>query len=186
MSKTIIAFGHHKNVGKDQIIKFCIDILRPRTKSMRLLRRGFADKIYELAHSIYGWAGFREREYYARHPEAKNDVLLNGKTVRTVLIELGQHIRKYDDQVWVNANLRSDDFEVLFLSDLRFPTEFKAVRDLGGHLIRITRPGLPKPTDEADTALDGYEDQWDDLVENNECLNKLYKEAQRIVNRYVP
>lgn len=185
MKKTIIAFGHQKSVGKDEIIKFCIDILRPKTRALRILRRGFADKIYDLCHSLYGWAGFKTREYYARNTAAKNDVLDNGYTVRALLIALGQHIRKFDDSVWVNANLRSDDFDVLFLSDLRFPTEFKAVKDLGGTLIRITRPGLDTPTDEADTALNGWEKAWDDHVENDQCLNKLYKEAERVINRYV-
>lgn len=184
--KKIVAFGHQKGVGKDTIIKYCIDILRPQTKNLRIVRRGFADKVYDVCHHLWGWAGFREREFYARNHAAKNDLLANGKTVRQMLIEVGTPVmRAYDDNVWINAALKADDFDILFVNDLRFPNEFKAIEELGGHLVRVTRPGLPVPTDIADTALNGWEDRWHDSVENNECLNKMYAEAKRIVNRYV-
>lgn len=185
MSKIIVAFGHQKYVGKDTLIKFCIDVLRPKLRGKRIVRRGFADKLYDMCHSLYAWAGFQPRTYYADHPYAKKNVLANGKTVRDILIEVGNHMRKYDSDVWINANLRTDDFDVLFVSDLRFPNEFLHCESVKGTLIRVTRPGLEEPTDEADTALNGWEDRWHDLVENNDGLHKLHAEAERIVDRYV-
>lgn len=184
MSK-IIAFGHQKGVGKDEIVKFCFDILRPRSRALRIVRRGFADKMYDMLHQLYDWAGFRERAYYAQNPKAKSDMLLTGKTVRQMLIEYGQHLRKMDNDIWVNATLRSLDFDVLFVTDLRFPHEFESIKKLGGTVIRITRPGLEVPTDEADTALNGWEDQWHDEVHNDGDLGKLHSEAERIVARYL-
>jgi hypothetical protein len=184
--KKIIAFGHQKYVGKDTLIKFCIDILRPKLRAKRIVRRGFADKVYDICHIMYSWAGFQPRTYYADHPYAKKNVLANGKTVRDLLIEIGTPVmRAYDDNVWINAALKTDDFDILFVSDLRFPNEFEAIEKLGGTLIRITRPDLPAPTDIADTALNGWEDRWHDLVENNDGLNKLHAEAERIVDRYI-
>jgi hypothetical protein len=185
MKKIIVAFGHQKETGKDSIIKFCIDVLRPKLRAKRIVRRGFADKVYDICHMLYGWAGFQPRSYYAEHPYAKKNMLDNGKTVREVLIDIGQHLRKYDNDVWINCALRTDDSDVLFISDLRFPTEFLHCEAVGATLIRITRPGLETPTDEADTALNGWEDRWTDIVENNDGLHKLHAEAERIVDRYV-
>lgn len=181
----IVAFGHQKNVGKDELFKYCMDILRPQTRALRIIRRGFADKLYDFCHAMYGWAGFRPREYYVRHPSAKSDLLETGVTVRDLLIKMGNFLRQFDAPIWINGNIKAGDFDILFITDLRFPNEFDAVEKLGGHLIRVTRPNLPVPTDEADTALNGWEDRWHDLVENNECLSKLYKEAERIVHRYI-
>lgn len=184
--KKIIAFGHQKYVGKDTIIRFCIDILRPKLRGKRIVRRGFADRVYDICHLLYGWAGFQQRSYYVEHPYAKNNTLANGKTVRQLLIEIGTPVmRSYDDDVWINAALRNDDFDILFISDLRFPNEFQAIEKLGGTLIRVTRPNLEPPSDIADTALNGWEDRWHDLIENNDSLNKLHAEAERIVERYI-
>lgn len=185
MQPKIIAFGHQKHAGKDEMFKFCLDILRPQMRAKRIIRRGFADKLYDFCHVMYDWAGFKSREYYARHPEAKNDMLSIGITVRDLLIKMGNHLRQYDPNIWINGNIKSMDFDILFITDVRYPNEFEAIEKLGGKLIRVTRPGLEAPTDEADTALNGWEDRWHDLVENNECLGKLYKEAERIINRYV-
>jgi hypothetical protein len=184
--KKIIAFGHQKFTGKDTIIRYCIDVLRPILRGKRIVRRGFADRVYDICHLLYSWAGFQPRSYYVEHPYAKNNVLANGKTVRDMLIEIGTPVmRAYDDNVWINATLRSDDFDVLFISDLRFPNEFQAVESLGGTLIKIVRPDLPTPTDIADTALDGWDERWHEIIENNDSLNKLHAEAERIVHRYI-
>lgn len=174
----IIAIGHHKNVGKDKFITFCIDILRARTRGVKIARRGFADKIYELCHSIYGWAGFRTKVYYDEHPECKNDLLATNKTVRETLIEVGQHLRKIDNDIWVNTTLKTVDCDILFLSDLRFPTEFLHCQANKALLARIVRPGLPEPTDEADMALNDWTDRWNVTIENNGDLQDLYKNAQ--------
>src|SRR5687767_14030894 len=114
--KKIVAFGHNKNVGKDEIIKFLIDILRPQMRAQRIVRRGFADKLYEACHIIYGWAGFKTREYYAAHPSSKNDMLLTGMTVRDTLIKVGNKVRDVYGDTWIEANLRTENFDLLFVS----------------------------------------------------------------------
>lgn len=182
----ILGFGHQKCVGKDELVKFCIDIFRPMSGRKRLVRRGFADRVYDVCNSLYGWAGFQPRIYYAENPKAKNDVLENGKTVRQMLIEIGTPVmRAYDPDVWINAALKPKDFDVLFINDLRFPNEFEAVRKMGGHLIRVSRPGLEEPTDVADTALNGYHQPWDMYIENCGTLSDLHHQAEMIVATYL-
>lgn len=180
-----VAVGHHKNVGKDKFVTFCFDVLRAHGVTKKIVRRGFADPVYHMCYVLYGWAGFKTKVYYDEHPNSKNDMLLTGKTVRDTLIEVGQHMRKYDDNVWVNAALKTVDAEVLFLTDLRFPTEFNHCDEGGAYMVRVTRPGLPKPTDEADTALDGWEDRWDFNIINDGDLNALYELAQEFVDKNI-
>jgi hypothetical protein len=181
----IVAFGHQKRVGKDQFVKFLIDILRPQTGRAQIVRRGFADKLYDICHQLYGWAGFQNRAYYTLHPEEREWLLPDlGKTPRAILIEVGNHMRKYDPLVWLNATLRGMDYDLLLITDLRYPNEFTNVKALGGLCCRITRPGLPEPTDQADTALNGYPG-WDITIENNNDLGMLYKLAETFAQEYI-
>lgn len=181
----IIAVGHHKNVGKDKFVTFCVDALRGQNIKKKIMRRGFADRVYEICYLVYGWAGFKTKVFYDAHPNSKNDLLLTGKTVRQTLIEVGQHFRKYDDNVWVNAALKTVEADILFLTDLRFPTEFTHCKQSQALMVRITRPGLVKPTDEADCALDGWEDQWDLTMNNDDDLNGFYIKAEVFVQEHI-
>lgn len=184
--RKIIAIGHQKNVGKDEFVKFCIDILRPQTKNLKIVRRGFADKLYDFCYSTYSWAGFKPRAYYQDNPNAKNDLLLPlNKTVRQLLIEMGNHIRQYDSDIWINANLKTDDSDILFISDLRYPNEFLHCQANKALTVKIHRPGLEIPTDEADTALNGWDSRWDIWIDNNGALNDLYSQAEKFVKNYL-
>lgn len=186
MPRKIIAIGHQKNVGKDEFIKFCIDILRTKHRGLKIVRRGFADKLYDMLHQLYGWAGFQPRTYYAAHPHAKANMIVPlGKTVRDLLIEWGQHMRKLDGDIWINANLKTQDSDILFVSDMRFPNEFLHVQANSGLTVRLSRPGLPVPTDEADTALNGWDNRWDIHLENNGSLNDLHALAEEFVSKYL-
>lgn len=182
--KKIVAFGHQKNVGKDEVVKFLIDILRPDMRAKRIVRRGFADKLYDACHIMYGWAGFKSREYYSHNPSGKNDKLLTGLTVRETLIKVGNKVRDVYPDTWIEANLRDDGYDLLFVTDLRYPNEFNRIKELGGICIKIVRPGLPEPTDEADTALNGHTG-WDLTVHNNSDLGGLWKHAEVIAKEYI-
>lgn len=181
----IFAFGHQKHVGKDEFVKFCFDILRPRAGGKKILRRGFADKLYDICYQLYAWAGFRERSWYVAHPDKKSDMLLTGHTVRDTLIQMSEKIKEWDPDIWINANLREAHFDHLFISDCRFPHEVKVIKELGGKVIKITRPGLPEPTDVADCALNGFND-WDIVITNDGDLNDLYDKAGQFVDRFFP
>lgn len=183
--RKIIAVGHHKNVGKDTFVTFCIDILRTETRKLRVVRRGFADKVYELCYSAYQWAGFKPKAYYEENPERKNEKLLTGHTVRETLIKTSNKLREFDPDIWLNANLKNEDYDILFVTDMRFPNEFETVESMGGMTVRIMRPNLPVPTDEADTALNHYTERWRFNFQNNEDKKKLYAMAESFTLTYI-
>lgn len=177
MGAKIIALGHQKKVGKDEFTKYCIDYLRPKSIFKSIVRRGFADKLYDFCYSIYEWAGFKPRQYYQENPDAKEVILPKiGKSPRTILIEIGNHMRAYDLGVWINAALSTVNCDLLFITDCRYPNELEAVRKVGGHTVKMIRPGLPIPTDIADTALNDYD--FDETINNSAGKRELYDQAK--------
>ncbi len=181
----IFAFGHQKRVGKDQFITFLFDILRPQMARTRIVRRGFADKLYDTCHQLYGWAGFKTREYYTRHPHEK-ELMLPGipYTVRDLLIKLSNKMREFDPDIWLNSTIKTRDADILFISDLRYENEAATILASGGKIIKIERPGLVVPTDEADTALNSFRG-WDLTIRNTGDLGELWKLADTFVKEYV-
>jgi hypothetical protein len=183
----ILGFGHRKRTGKDTLAKFVVSILREHEgyRGKNVSRRGFADHLYNTCYLLYSWAGFKRREYYEEYPEAKEAVLpALGKSPRQILIDVGCHLRLYDPPVWINAALRSDNADVIVVSDLRYPNEYQAIKEAGGYCFKVVRPSVKNTDDAADCALD-KQPHWDDIVENSGTLKDLHNQARRIVEAFV-
>ncbi|APC43303.1 hypothetical protein Joe_63 [Streptomyces phage Joe] len=83
-------------------------------------------------------------------------------------------------QVWVNALMNDFDAEneALVVTDVRFPNEADAIREAGGVVVRIERPGVGPHTDpggwvhESDVALDHYD--FDVTVKNDGTIEELH------------
>ena len=70
------------------------------------------------------------------------------ETPRAILQKVGTEIfRNYYPDVWVQ-NLKNrvvnNLYEDIAITDVRFENEAKAVRELGGYIVRVERPGLNK------------------------------------------
>lgn len=70
-----------------------------------------------------------------------------GFSMRHFLQWLGtEGMRSFQKDFWIrNMEMRLRGYEQVVITDCRFPNEIKLVRDLGGVVIRIERPGL-KPS----------------------------------------
>jgi hypothetical protein len=68
------------------------------------------------------------------------------------------------------------------VTDMRFPNEAQAIKDKGGLVVRIVRPGNPLPKSEhvSETALDTWD--FDDIIVNKGSLEDLKECAQSILN----
>lgn len=104
--------------------------------------------------------------------------------VRRTLQNLGWAVRSLDETFWVRAglrvaqDLRDDGFPVV-VTDVRFPNEADAIKDAGGALVRITRPGVNDgDTHPSETALDDYEIA--DVILNDGTLDDLYAQARSL------
>jgi hypothetical protein len=179
----IVAFGHRAQTGKDTLSGFMATQLRLTRRGINVVVAGFADELKDFCYKMYSWAGLKRKEHYEKNPQDKNVILANGKTVRQLWIEVGNHMRGYDPDVWVRGLLTRPQVDVLLVKDLRFPNEFKIVRELGGWCIKVVRDDVPVLNDEADTALAG-ETEWDVIVDNNGDMGQLYRKAEMLIDSF--
>ena len=130
--------------------------------------RKFADKLKDIASHITGIDQelFEDQEF-KRTPLPVEwwtpcDEGLQPMTVREFLQKLGTDAMRngLHPNVWVNAlmadyNKDEDDWVV---TDTRFPNEARAIKNAGGIIIRIDRPGCkPVNNHPSETSLDKWE-----------------------------
>ncbi len=184
----IFAFGHRKQVGKDTVVKGLVERFKEDEPSIFVYEEAFANSVYEVCYKLYGWLGFMTKEHYDLHPRDKEKRLERiGKTPREILIDLGT--KGIRDNVWGDTwcQYLMEKYDprlpntILLISDLRFPNEFKAVKDAGGKCIRITRALAPISGDIADNALSDVKD-WDRTFTNDgepeQLIEEVYNELQ--------
>ncbi|WLW38536.1 deoxynucleoside monophosphate kinase [Streptomyces phage Vanseggelen] len=83
--------------------------------------------------------------------------------------------------VWVSALMQDFDpeNEALVVSDVRFPNEADAIRQAGGVVVRVNRPGVGPKEDpggwvhESEVALDHYD--FDITIENDGTAEELHE-----------
>lgn len=121
---------------------------------------------------------------------------------RIILQRLGDGVRQFDPEFWVRAGMDAAESQregyslhpvirqalvdsgndapadrdprPVVITDVRYPNEADAIREAGGTLVRIVRPGVDDgDTHASETALDGYNigDGW--VVRNDADLARL-------------
>ena len=115
-------------------------------------------------------------------------------SVRDLLQKLGTEAMRngLHENVWVNALFAdySEDKQWV-ITDVRFPNEFKAIKEKGGIVIRVVRPHgytdpntgehkeIPLSYHPSETALDGHE--FDYVIENKGSLIELIDKVKDIL-----
>jgi hypothetical protein len=139
-------------------------------------RRAFADPMRDALHRLnptvrlggVGWMSLASIVDSYGWEAAKADC----EHVRPLLQrigDLGKHLA--GPRVWIDLAL-ADRPELTVVSDVRFPSEAEAIRDAGGVVWRITRPGVGPANDHAtEHALDGY--PYDAVIPNDGTLADL-------------
>ena len=102
---------------------------------------------------------------------------------RDFLRAVGMWGRNKDENIWVNVlvdKVKRSDKENIFVTDVRFPNEYKALKELGFTLVKIER----KPEDEnlrnhiSETSMEGYD--WDYVIDNNGTLWEFYEKLDKM------
>lgn len=65
------------------------------------------------------------------------------------------------------------------ITDMRFPNELKAVKERGGIIIRVVRPGTKEGTHPSETSLD--KSKFDYEIINDGSMEKLVKKVRKIL-----
>ena len=200
--------------GKDTVFeiiqKLCLTNNGPSWENKK-----FADKLKQIASILTGISvdNFEDQEFkkVILGPEWGKETKSNSlnttepfvemMSVRELLQKLGTEVMRNSlhQNVWVNA-LFADykcvpadrapngwDCDNWIITDMRFPNEYKAIKDKGGITIRVNRPGHGKSmTDLAsahpsETALDGFE--FDYTINNDGDLEKLISLVRDILEK---
>jgi hypothetical protein len=105
-------------------------------------------------------------------------------TVRDFLQRLGTDALRNNlhDNVWVNALMADYDEEYSnwIITDTRFPNEAMAIKNKGGIIIRVDRPGFePINSHPSETGLDGW--NFDYKIQNLDDIFSLKQVVQQIL-----
>ncbi|MCD7439015.1 hypothetical protein K4B79_12345 [Streptomyces lincolnensis] len=169
--------------GKDTAAQALLD--------MGWTRRAFADKVREVLYALdpvliephypegvtslryevdsYGWADVKEMYPVVRGYQQR----LGTEGGREVL----------GDGVWVDALFR--DFETwgpTVITDVRFPNEANAIRERGGLVVRIERPGqelIREAGHISENSLAGY--LYDDVIPNDGTVALLRDRVMQLI-----
>ena len=118
----------------------------------------------------YGWDGYKEK--------APSDQSLQ---LRELLQRLGTEAGRQTlgENIWVDSALTGHPEDArLVVTDVRFPNEAQRIKDLGGVVWRVKRPGVgPANYHESETALDDW--PFDAVLENDGNLVDLSLKVNR-------
>lgn len=140
----LIGLTGHKQVGKDT----CAAYLEER---YGFEVDAFAAPLKEACRAIFG---LTHGQLYGELKEVVDPFWQ--KTPRQIMQTVGTEVgRQIDPEVWVKAFCRRYERSQphrLVVTDVRFPNEAVAIRQLGGRIIRITRPGHAGDNHASETA----------------------------------
>lgn len=199
----IIGLSGYAKSGKDTVAEMIKDIQKPDWKIKK-----FSGKLKTIASLLTGIPAdkFEDQEFKQSYmgPEW-NLPLTKDKgipiTVREFLQMLGTDAIRDGlcDNAWVNAlmadYLEEDKVEKLgdyvsrvtpaskwIITDVRFPNEAQAIKDRGGVIVRIDRPGIaPVNAHPSETALDNWD--FDYKIANVSDLVSLRQTVEVVLNK---
>jgi hypothetical protein len=171
MRNTIIGISGKKMSGKDAL---CAAIMKQA--SCRSIRIAFADSLKEEVAHACGVS----LEFIAQH---KNEF-------RPILQWWGTDFRRefHSKDYWVCKAFTKvlkaydDQIPLVIIPDVRFESEAKMIKDIGGNVYRISRPTQIIDEHKSETELDSYKG-FADIILNTGTLQDLDKEATAILTK---
>jgi hypothetical protein len=106
--------------------------------------------------------------------------------LRTLLQTLGVGARTvFNDQFWVSQGLAGlSAGDKIVITDVRFPNEADAIKDLGGQIWRVKRLGIGAVNEHvSETAMEGY--KVDQIFVNNGSIEDLMALLQARMRQFV-
>ena len=162
-----VAFGYRMGVGKDTAADYLQNVLGGK-------RMSFAEPIYDILHYAQDRCGI---------PRCKD---------RQFLQYVGTNWgRKQNKNMWIDLVLKNTpENEYVFLSDLRFPNELKALRENGWYCVKLVRDhdtareGTGSSTHSSETALDSVPNsQWNAVIYNNGSLTEFLFQLDGLISQ---
>jgi len=164
----LIGLSGYAQSGKDTIANYLI-------KDHGFIRRAFADNLRNVLYDLNPMleSGFLQAKVDVegwdkakQHPE-----------VRRLLQDLGLAARNHiHPEVWVSAALDRVLNDRIVVTDVRFLNEARAIKERGGEIWRVERPGVGAVNNHiSETEMDGY--KFDQVLINEAGLDHLYNQV---------
>lgn len=178
----IIGLSGYARSGKDEAAKVLVNEFGFR-------RIAFADKLREVLYQLnpliawtgtppsklwyvqdvidtYGWDGYKNTDF--------------GLEIRRLLQRLGTEAGRETlwDSIWVDAAFAgAQEGDKIVVTDVRFPNEAQAIKDMGGEIWRVVRDGVgPANSHASETSLDDWE--FDGKLINDGTLYQWHNEVK--------
>lgn len=149
-----IAFGHQARSGKDEAASYLA------SKFGDSLILSFSEPVYDIMHYAQRICHFKEEKD------------------RSLLRAIGMWARDRNENTWVDIlieKVNSSQLRHIFVTDVRFPNEYNALKKLGFVMVKIKRDvdDSELRNHESETSLLEYD--WDITIENNSTLEDFYR-----------
>ena len=214
MKKELLAISGKLNHGKDTLVDYIISAyvnknIANATKkypgpsalffekfivsSIEIKKLSFADPIKEMALIMFPqlvrddlWGPSQNK---AKEIKGYKNMVGERLKRRDVLLDIGKLGRQYNINCWAWATLsKAEEFRTtcpVIITDCRFKSEFKLIKEAGGKIIRVVRPDVVCTSkDQSEIDLDDIPLNRFDKVVTNDSLDSLIKEAALIVDEY--
>ncbi len=166
----IIGLAGYAQSGKDTVASILVN-------DHHFHRIAFADIMKEMLYRLDPVIGMKSDDSFHRVSDLVSaygwEKAKESKEVRSLLQRLGTEAGRelFGEDHWVNIcfeqNLSANGW--LVVSDVRFPNEADAIRNRGGKVYRVRRPGYgPVNFHASETSLDDYE--FDGYIENSGAI----------------
>lgn len=126
-----------------------------------------------------GWDAYKTLQQIK---EAKIPLFYN-KSYRELLQSLGDWGRSQDVNMWVDMlfNGRRESNRMV-IDDVRFPNEFRKIKQEGGILLRVNRPSAKKPNNHSsEGGLDAL--NFDGIINNNNDMTWLAEQVHLLMKK---
>lgn len=185
MKRLIIGFGYRRRTGKDTATVMALRRLQQLNYQCRHDR--FARTLKDVCRTAFG---FSNEQIDGDLKEVVDDFW--GVTPRWAQQIVGTECFRNNvcEDFWVKTLVRRAMREPetsVVISDVRFPNEVQAIKDLGGFAVACQRKLSSDPSIDqhpSETSLDGYAN-WDFYLNNNGTLDDLQIQVGNIITEMI-
>lgn len=169
----IVGLNGYARAGKDTVAEYLV-------REHGYTRVAFADTLKKFVAAVF--PAVADHVSAVGWEAAKEQI-----EVRRALQRVGSAARDHiHPDIWIISLLRNldDSDSRLVVSDVRFPNEATLIKNHGGPVLRIERPGFgPAGNDVTDTSLDLY-DGFFSVIDNDGSLDDLYASVELVLSAW--
>lgn len=176
----IIGLCGNAGTGKDTAVQYMLDEGTVDSLGKPTYKMAFADPIREIA-AIFGFT----KEQMSDRTLKETDDPFWGFSPRTFMQKVGTEMFRNNlrEDIWIQLLIRriqekiawneKNGFHkgIYFITDVRFPNEAQAIKDLGGYIVKIHRDGYSKTGENLHPSEKFVEQIAADLVVDNKSAN---------------